>query len=173
MDVHDPELWDEQPELDELHRLGRQPDPGQFWGSSSEFNSATTLGLFAQDQWNLGRLTVNAGARFDNPRTGYPDQVRPKTKWVTQEFKIPAKTLGYWYDIQPRLGAAYDLFGTGKTALKASISRYGKRESTDWGQLTNPVIVNRTDEPHVPRQRVHRHHASSASPATASSRAIR
>ena len=138
--------------------LGSSPISASFWGSSSEFNSATSLGLFAQDQWNLGRLTVNAGARFDNPRTGYPDQVRPQTKWVTQEFKIAAKTLGYWYDIQPRLGAAFDLFGTGKTALKASISRYGKRESTDWGQLTNPVIVNRPDEPHVPRQRVHRHH---------------
>ncbi len=122
---------------------GGIPVQAQFWGSSSEFNSATTLGLYAQDQWNLGRLTVNAGARFDNPRTGYPDQVRPQTRWVTQAFQIPAKTLGYWYDIQPRLGAAYDLFGTGKTALKASISRYGKRESTDWGQLTNPVIVNR------------------------------
>jgi hypothetical protein len=122
---------------------GGIPVQAQFWGSSSEFNSATALGLFAQDQWNLGRLTVNAGARFDNPRTGYPDQVRPQTRWVQQEFRIEAKTLGYWYDIQPRLGAAYDLFGTGKTALKASISRYGKRESTDWGQLTNPVIVNR------------------------------
>jgi hypothetical protein len=122
---------------------GGAPIQAQFWGSSSEFNSATTLGLFAQDQWNLGRLTVNAGARFDNPRTGYPDQVRPQTRWVTEEFHIPAKTLGYWYDIQPRLGVVYDLFGTGKTALKASMSRYGKRESTDWGQLTNPVIVNR------------------------------
>lgn len=122
---------------------GTTPIQAQFWGSSSEVNSATTLGLFAQDQWNLGRLTVNAGARFDNPRVGYPDQVRPITTWVRQEFAIQAKTVGSWYDIQPRLGAAYDLFGTGKTALKGSISRYGKRESTDWGQLTNPVIVNR------------------------------
>jgi hypothetical protein len=122
---------------------GGIPVQAQFWGSSSEFNSATTLGLFAQDQWNLGRLTVNAGARFDNPRVGYPDQVRPQTRWVTQAFAIEAKTVASMYDVQPRLGAAYDLFGTGKTALKASISRYGKRESTDWGQLTNPVIVNR------------------------------
>jgi hypothetical protein len=123
--------------------VGSAPIQASFWGSSSEVNSATSLGLYAQDQWNLGRLTVNAGARFDNPRAGYPDQVRPITTWVRQEFAIQAKTVVSFYDIQPRLGAAYDLFGNGKTALKASISRYGKRESTDWAQLTNPVIVNR------------------------------
>ncbi len=123
--------------------LGSAPIQASFFGSSSEINSTTSLGLYAQDQWNLGRLTVNAGARFENPRVGYPDQVRPVTTWVRQAFPIQAKTVASFYDIQPRLGAAYDLFGTGKTALKASISRYGKRESTDWGQLTNPVIVNR------------------------------
>jgi hypothetical protein len=122
---------------------GGSPIQAQFWGSSVVKESATTLGLFAQDQWNLGRLTVNAGARFDNPRAGYPDQVRPTTTWVRQEFAIQAKTVVTWYDIQPRLGLAYDLFGTGKTALKGSVSRYGKRESTDRAQAVNPAITNR------------------------------
>ena len=29
-----------------------------------------------------------------------------------------------WKDISPRLGVVYDLFGDGKTALKASLGRY-------------------------------------------------
>ena len=29
-----------------------------------------------------------------------------------------------WKDLNPRVGAAYDLFGNGKTALKASLGRY-------------------------------------------------
>ena len=29
-----------------------------------------------------------------------------------------------WHDLEPRLGVAYDLFGNGKTALKASLNKY-------------------------------------------------
>ena len=35
-----------------------------------------------------------------------------------------------WKDISPRLGAAYDLFGNGKTAIKASLGRYVVYETT-------------------------------------------
>lgn len=29
-----------------------------------------------------------------------------------------------WHDIEPRMGAAYDLFGNGKTALKVGLNKY-------------------------------------------------
>ncbi len=48
-------------------------------------------------------------------------------------------------DITPRLGASYDLFGTGKTALKASLGKYmldalhdrqpGRRQHDDDAEL--------------------------------------
>ena len=44
-----------------------------------------------------------------------------------------------WKDLNPRLGAAYDLFGNGKTAIKASLSRGVLTEgNTGIAQLTNP-----------------------------------
>ena len=122
---------------------GAFPILATFSGSSSEINEAVTWGIYAQDQWTLDRLTVNAGIRWDRVEASYPDQVRPPNIWVTEPFAVTGQTVVSWKDFQPRLGVAYDLSGNGKTALKASINRYGKRDSTDYGQRLNPSIVNR------------------------------
>jgi len=123
--------------------LGGAPITAIYWGSSEEIESATTVGLYTQYQWTVNRMTVSAGARYDDVRAGYPDQVRPVSTWVREELRVPAATVVKWKDLQPRLGFSYDLFGNGKTALKTSASRYGKRDSTDRAQNLNPAIVNR------------------------------
>jgi len=52
----------------------------------------------------------------------------------------------HWKDISPRAGVAYDLFGTGKTAIKASIARYVAPESNGTAQANNPqTTIGRTD----------------------------
>ena len=82
------------------------------------------FGLFAQDQWTLGELTMNLGLRYDYYQQGYPDIHLPATRYVPLERNFPAAKLVGWNDLTPRLGVAYDLFGNGRTALKASINRY-------------------------------------------------
>ena len=120
------------------------PYRATFWGSASSSNSGSpTLGIYAQEQWTLDRLTVNAGLRFDYVNAGYPDQDRPTNIWVTQPFAIMGQDVVTWKDFQPRLGLAYDLFGDGRTALKVSASRYGARDSTDWAEAVNPATSNR------------------------------
>ena len=123
---------------------GSWPILVDFFGSSMEENQAATWGLYAQDQWTLDRLTLNLGVRWDYVNVGYPDGVRPANNWVPTEFTFPGQTVLTWKDLQPRFGLAYDLLGTGRTALKFSANRYGKRESTDWGQRVNPAVVNRS-----------------------------
>ena len=44
-----------------------------------------------------------------------------------------------WSDINPRLGAAYDLFGNGKTAVKFNIGRYVGGEAVDIASANHPV----------------------------------
>ena len=122
------------------------PFRARFYAGLGQIDTASSLGIYAQEQWTLDRLTVNAGVRFDRIQTGYPDLVRPSNQWVNEPFLITGQGVADWKDFQPRLGLAYDLRGDGRTALKFSASRYGSRDSTDWSQGVNPAGSNRTSE---------------------------
>ena len=63
------------------------------------------------------------GLRFDGLKTSYPSITLPATPLLAQQSFAGADILN-WKDLSPRLGVAYDLFGDGKTAVKASVSRY-------------------------------------------------
>ena len=120
------------------------PYRATFYGAVSQVDESASLGIYAQEQWTLDRLTVNAGLRWDYNDAGYPDQSRPTNIWAPSPFTISGQTVVTWKDFQPRLGGAYDLRGDGRTALKFSASRYGRRASTDWSQAVNPGATNRT-----------------------------
>ena len=87
-------------------------------------NYMRNVGIYAQDVWTLKNLTVNGGMRFDYLRAGYPDQYNAPTVWVPTPREVPGQVAVSWKDLSPRIGASYNLFGTGKTALKASLNRY-------------------------------------------------
>jgi hypothetical protein len=48
----------------------------------------------------------------------------PAGPWVPERVFPRTKNAPNWKNLNPRLGGAYDLFGKGKTALKASLGRY-------------------------------------------------
>jgi hypothetical protein len=82
------------------------------------------LGAYAQDRWTIRRLTMNLGIRFDYQNTGYGDFTQQPSPFSTQPIVFPATTWYDFKDLSPRLGAAYDLFGDGKTIAKISVNRY-------------------------------------------------
>src|SRR5436309_1033870 len=49
-----------------------------------------------------------------------------------------------WKDIVPRMGVAYDLFGTGKTAFKFTLSKYMAGETVAFTRSANPVVTSVT-----------------------------
>src|SRR4030095_6507963 len=99
------------------------------------------LGFYAQDRWTINRWTLNAGVRYDGFRGGYPDQYRgPAPLPPTREYTFAAVTSMSMHDITPRLGAAYDLFGDGKTAVKVSLGKYMLTLFT----IGNPAAVSTT-----------------------------
>jgi hypothetical protein len=81
--------------------------------------------VYAQDQWIRGSLTVQGGVRFEHITSGFPELRVGPSKFLPQAIVFPEQDSPVSLnDIAPRMGAAYDLFGTGKTAVKATFGRY-------------------------------------------------
>jgi hypothetical protein len=93
--------------------------------STSKADLDHDLGIFAQDKWTRGRLTLSGGIRFDYFRTSFPQlTIGPSLYTPNRNITTPA-TLGVsWKDITPRTGLAYDVFGNGKTAVKVGVNKY-------------------------------------------------
>jgi hypothetical protein len=98
------------------------------------------LGLYAQDSWTFGRLTFNPGLRIDLFNTYIPQEVSPAGRFVPAREYGPIYNLPNWKDWSPRIGGVYDLFGDGKTALKAHVGKYVTSFSTvGFAQVYNPL----------------------------------
>lgn len=80
--------------------------------------------LFVQDAWTLNRLTMNGGVRFEFLNASVPASEIQGGRFVGLRTFPEQKDLPDWFNISPRFGVVYDVFGTGKTALKFSLNKY-------------------------------------------------
>jgi hypothetical protein len=99
------------------------------------------FGVFAQDQWTTGRLTLNLGIRWDYVNAEVPEQHLDAGRFVPERNFSEVPCVPCWTDINPRFGASYDLFGNGKTAVKGSIGRYVVGVGVDQARLNNPAVT--------------------------------
>jgi hypothetical protein len=118
--------------------------PNQLTEFATPYNAASRinadLGVYAQDKWTLHHLTLNLGVRFDYFNLYFPPQhVGPGPLTPNRDLSFPETDGITWKDITPRMGAAYDLFGDGKTALKVSLNKYVAGAAAQSTSGANPV----------------------------------
>ena len=87
-------------------------------------NRATQRAAYVQDQWTLGDLTLNLGVRFDFFNGRAPATSSPANEFVPARSFDAVKDIPDWKDVNPRVGASYNLFGADRTALKVNLGRF-------------------------------------------------
>jgi len=102
------------------------------------------LGLYVQDRWTINRLAVNYGLRFDYFNGYVPAEHVPATSsgWIPERNFAVLNNVPDWKDLDPRFGASYDLLGTGRTAVKASLGRYVGQMNANVAAATNPIVTS-------------------------------
>ena len=67
-----------------------------------------------------------------------PSTCRPRCWWRARDYP-EYQGLPIWKDVSPRMGAIYDVFGTGRTALKVSAGRFVESLGTAVSIGVNPA----------------------------------
>jgi hypothetical protein len=100
------------------------------------------LGIYAQDQWKIKRLTLNPGVRFEHFNAAILAQSAGRGTFVPDRTFAAVENVPNWNSVVPRMAVALDLFGTGKTAVKASASKYAQNEGVGLAHTVNPMFLS-------------------------------
>jgi hypothetical protein len=122
-----------------IYNNGNPVSVQEYNTPTDSLNRENLLGFFVQDSWSAGRrLTINLGMRFDHNTGILPEQAAPGGLFSSART-VPAsepvhQNIGVW-----RTGITFDPNADGKTALKASYSRYGLQVGIDRVTQVNPL----------------------------------
>ncbi len=98
--------------------------------------------VYIQDKWRAThRLTMNLGVRMQRSNGWVPAGCQPQTIFIGARCFDKVENVPNWFDLAPRVGLVYDIFGDGQTALKLSANRYYLTNGVGWAALVNPIRV--------------------------------
>ena len=104
-------------------------------------NRTRSDAFYIQDQSTIGRWTLSGALRFDYSRSYFPEQQIGPTRFLPAAYVLPEAdgVLGF-KDLSPRGGAAWDLFGTGRTSVKLNVGKYLEAATNqNLYTATNPI----------------------------------
>jgi hypothetical protein len=95
-------------------------------------------GIYVQDSWTVGHLTINPGIRFEHFNGSVGERGVAAGNFVPARHFDAIENLPNWYDVAPRFGVAWDVDGSGKTAVKFGIGKYMRAYSTGFAATYDP-----------------------------------
>ena len=103
----------------------------------SPVNKETQYAVYLQDKWEIGRrLTFNLGVRWDRYHAFVDEQVKEQGRFGGSGT-FPYVDVLKWTAPAPRIAAAYDLSGDGKTVAKATYGLFTHVMTEDFAQSFN------------------------------------
>jgi hypothetical protein len=111
--------------------------------------------FYVQDQWTVNRFTLSGALRYDHAQSRFDETCVGPDLFKANSYCLNDPSSPVWgggdgkgvsyHDITPRLGVAWDLFGTGTTSIKWSMGKY--LEGSQAGGIytaSNPASGGRT-----------------------------
>jgi len=96
-----------------------------------------------QDKSTVDRLTVSGGLRIDWFFSENPSfHLGPSMLTPNRNYDVPKFSTTRYKDWTPKFAAAYDLFGNGRTALKANVGKYMLGQALVIGGLASQAGYN-------------------------------
>ena len=139
-------LWELNQSLTYRFRNGLPNSLIQWVSPQGTSDGGSVYGMYVQDQWTVRRLTLNLGVRYDQYWAWVPDTDIPAGRFGSARHYDKTDSLLSFKDVNPRVGAAYDLFGDGKTAVKGFVGRYvvGRGAGTGNANPAAAIVLSAT-----------------------------
>jgi hypothetical protein len=122
--------------------------PNQFsmFVPRTQSNRTMFHAFYVQDQWTRGRLSLQGALRYERASSWHPEGengVLVSSRFNPSPIVFPrVESVNAYNDITPRIGAVYDLFGDGRTALKFHYGHYVQSADNSGNfVINNPAVT--------------------------------
>lgn len=119
------------------------PDTVTVWNTPVQSSEEVSkdLGIYAQDSMKFRRFSISPGVRFEWFASQVNPQEAPAGRFVPARTFPEREIAPKWFDVSPRLGIVYDLFGDAKTAVKYDVGKYVHNLTLSLADRYNPMFA--------------------------------